>query len=117
MKRPLTESKKYQIAIIVIVLSILPFIAKAKCGSVDYSWGANALSTAHDYVVTMMLYVMYLCNAVGALIALLSALIIIIKINYGEGEFTKNVVTLLGALLFMAGATILFPAFFGYNLT
>ena len=31
--------------------------ALAKCGGVDYSWGADALALMHDYVVTMMLYV------------------------------------------------------------
>ena len=30
----------------------------AKCGGVDYSWGADALALMHDYVVTMMLYVL-----------------------------------------------------------
>ena len=34
-----------------------PQSAFAKCGGVDYSWGADALSNAHDYTVTMMLYV------------------------------------------------------------
>jgi hypothetical protein len=29
----------------------------AKSGSVDYSWGADALATMHDFVVTNMLYV------------------------------------------------------------
>ena len=33
--------------------------AAAKCGGVDYTWGASALAQAHDYVVTMMLYVLY----------------------------------------------------------
>lgn len=31
----------------------------AKCGGVDYSWGADALALMHDYVVTMMLYVVF----------------------------------------------------------
>ena len=35
----------------------------AKCGGVDYSWGADALALMHDYVVTMMLYVLYLTYA------------------------------------------------------
>lgn len=35
----------------------LPYAAFAKSGSVNYSWGADALATMHDYVVTMMLYV------------------------------------------------------------
>lgn len=32
----------------------------AKCGNVDYTWGADGLAQAHDYVVTMMLYVLFL---------------------------------------------------------
>lgn len=40
------------------VCAALP--ASAKCGGVDYSWGADALALMHDYVVTMMLYVLYL---------------------------------------------------------
>lgn len=38
------------------VCAALP--ASAKCGGVDYSWGADALALMHDYVVTMMLYVL-----------------------------------------------------------
>ena len=37
------------------ILLSLPMSASAKCGGVDYSWGADALSNAHDYTVTMML--------------------------------------------------------------
>ena len=31
--------------------------ASARAGGVDYSWGASALARAHDFAVTMMLYV------------------------------------------------------------
>jgi hypothetical protein len=36
--------------------------------------------------------------------------------NTGEGDVTKSIMMLIGACLFMIGATILFPAFFGYNI-
>lgn len=39
-----------------------PQSAFAKCGGVDYSWGADALSNAHDFAVTMMLYVPKVLN-------------------------------------------------------
>ena len=48
----------------IIVFALLPLSASAKCGNVDYSWGADALEGMHDYVVTMMLYVLYLTYAV-----------------------------------------------------
>lgn len=90
--------------------------ASARAGGVDYSWGAGALAKAHDFTVTMMLYVVYVCYAVGVLMSIISALIIYIKIQNQEGQVMKNILTLLGAILFMVGATIVFPAFFGYQL-
>ena len=36
--------------------------ASAKCGGVDYSWGADALALMHDFVVTMMMYVPKVLN-------------------------------------------------------
>lgn len=36
--------------------ALLPCSVFAKSGGVNYSWGADALASMHDYVVTMMLY-------------------------------------------------------------
>lgn len=93
-----------------------PQSAFAKCGGVDYSWGADALSNAHDFTVTMMLYVVYLLYAITSIVAIIGALQIYIKMNTGEGDVTKSIMMLVGACLFMIGATIIFPAFFGYNI-
>ena len=90
--------------------------SSAKCGGVDYSWGANALANAHDYTVTMMLYVVYLAYAIAAIVAIIGALQIYFKMTTGEGDVTKSIMILVGACLFMIGAFILFPAFFGYNI-
>ena len=40
--------------------------ASAKCGNVDYSWGADALAMMHDYVVTMMVRISASTNSAGA---------------------------------------------------
>lgn len=102
-------------AVLAACLSIVPSVA-AKSGSVDYSQGADALARMHDYVVTMMLYVLYLTYAIAAILVIISALQIYIKINTGEDGITKSIVTLIGACLFMIGASIVFPAFFGYRI-
>ena len=47
-------SKKQKI---LCILCLVPYTVFAKSGSVNYSWGADALATMHDFVVTMMLYV------------------------------------------------------------
>lgn len=100
--------------IFVSLSNALPLSAKS--GSVDYSWGADALANAHDFTVTMMLYVLYLCYAVAAIMTIISALQIYFKMQTGEGEVTKSIMTLIGACLFMIGASIVFPAFFGYRI-
>ena len=109
--------KNHLFAILSIcVMLFQPMLASAKCGGVDYGWGADALSNAHDFTVTMMLYAVYLVYAIAAIVAIIGALQIYIKMNTGEGDVTKSMMMLIGACLFMIGATILFPAFFGYNI-
>lgn len=47
---------KTRSAFLSLYAALTPVLASAKCGNVDYSWGADALASAHDYAVTMMLY-------------------------------------------------------------
>ena len=91
--------------------------AYAKCGNVDYSWGADALAMVHDYVVTMMVSLVYLIYAVSSIVAIISAVQIYYKMQMGEEGVKKNITTLIGAILFIIGATIVLPAFFGYRVS
>ncbi len=102
--------------ILCALLFSIPCTAFAKSGSVNYSWGADALATMHDFVVTMMLYVLYICYAVASVFVVVAALQIYIKMNTGEEGVTKSIVSLIGACLFIIGASIVFPAFFGYRI-
>lgn len=90
--------------------------ALAKSGGVDYSWGADALALMHDYVVTMMLYVLYLGYAIAVIVAVIASLKIYIKMNVGEEGVMKEILYLVGACIFMISASILFPSFFGYQI-
>ena len=45
-----------------------------------------------------------------------AALQIYIKMNTGEDGVVKSIVSLVGACLFIIGASIVFPAFFGYRI-
>jgi len=90
--------------------------AYAKSGGVDYSWGAGALAKAHDFAVTMMIYVLYVCYAVASAMSVISAVIIYIKMQSHEGDVLKSSLTLLGSVLFLLGASMVFPAFFGYQI-
>lgn len=99
-----------------ILLFTVPCSVFAKSGSVNYSWGADALATMHDFVVTMMLYVLYICYTIASVLAVISALQIYIKWNTGEDGIVKSIMMLSGACMFIIGASIVFPAFFGYRI-
>ena len=98
------------------IFMLLPCAVFAKSGSVNYSWGADALASMHDFVVTMMMYVQYIIYAVAGGFAVIAAFQIYIKMNTGEDGLTTHLLTLVGACLFIIGASIVFPAFFGYRI-
>ena len=103
-------------AIAAILPAVTSLAASAKCGGVDYTMGAEALARMHDFVVTMMMYVTYLTYTVASIVAVISALQIYIKINVGEEGVAKSIMTLIGAILFLIGATMVMPAIFGYRI-
>jgi hypothetical protein len=57
----------------------------AKCGGVDYSWGADGLAKAHDYIITLLLYIVYLCYAIAGIVAVIASLQINTKIADDQG--------------------------------
>lgn len=94
---------------------MLPQTISAKCGAVDYSMGAEQLHNAAMFVGTMTKYAVELLNAAAAIMTVISALQITIKMNYHEGDITKNVVMLIGSILFLIGSATVMPALFGYK--
>ena len=87
----------------------------AKSGSDELQLGADALATMHDFVVTMMLYVLYMCYPSHPFWSSCPPSRIYIKMNTGEDGIVK-LLSLLGACLFIIGASIVLPAFFGYRI-
>lgn len=91
-------------------------VMSAKCGGVDYSWGADGLAKAHDFVITMLLYIVYLSYAIAGIVAVIASLQIYIKMNVGEEGIKKEIMMVVGAILFIIGASIFLPALFGYQI-
>lgn len=84
-------------------------------GGVNYSLTTSALSHMTTEVVLTMGYVVGLLYAIASLLAIYNATVIYIKLNAGEEGFTKSVMMLVGAIIFLIGATVILPAFFGYQ--
>ena len=89
--------------------------AGAKCGACDYTRGIDGLYEATSFLGTMMIYTVDILYAVAAIMVVISSVQIYIKMNFHEGDITKSIMMLMGGILFMIGAMIVMPAFFGYE--
>ena len=105
--KPVEHNYAIPRTLVLSLLSLLSISASAKCGAVDYSWGADGLAEATSYLGTMMIYTIDVLYA--------GAAIMVIKMNLHEGDVTKSIMMLIGGILFMIGAMIVMPAFFGYQ--
>lgn len=114
MKLPITNGTAVKVcALLIAVLNFQDLCAR--CGAVDYSWGADGLAEATSFVGTMMIYTVDVLYAVAAIVTIVAALQIYIKMNNHEGDITKSVLMLLGGILFMIAASIVMPALYGYQ--
>lgn len=105
-----------RLIVLMILLSVSSVIyAAISDGSTRYDLTAQALANMTDEVVLTMGYVVGLVYAVASLTAIYNATVIYIKLNAGEEGFMKSVLMLVGSIMFLIGATIVLPAFFGYN--
>ena len=84
-------------------------------GGVNYSLTAQALADMTEEIVLTMGYVVGLLYAIASLLAIYNATVIYIKLQSGEEGFTRAVLMLFGAIIFLIGATLVMPAFFGYS--
>lgn len=107
------KSKKY--IFLLLAMLLLAQEAFAVCGSTDYSGSSGRLYNMVIYVLGMCSVVMQLLYAIATLFSLYSATNIYIKMQAGEEGFTKSVMVLVGSILFLLSATIVMPAFFGFN--
>ena len=103
-------------ALLAVLSPLLSMTLSAKCGGVDYSWGADALAMMHDYVITMMLYVLYIDYAIAGIVVIVASLQIYIKMNTGEEGIVKQIMMVVGACIFLISAAIVLPAMFGYRI-
>lgn len=84
-------------------------------GRCYYAGGMQSLASMVEEIMVTMGYVVGLLYAVASLLAIYNATVIYIKLNAGEEGFTKSVMMLFGSILFLIAATIVMPAFFGYE--
>ena len=108
-----TSKHKYIFLLAAFVLLVQPVMAP--CGTTDYSGNSGRLYNMVVFILTCCTAVLYLLYAVAALLSIYSATSIYIKMQAGEEGFTKSIIVLVGSCIFLLIATIVLPAFFGFQ--
>ena len=90
-------------------------VCRARCGSVDYTMGADGLANAVYWLILITMNTMDVLYAGAAIVVVISALQIYIRMNTGEGEVTKSIMMLIGGCLFMILAPIVMEGIFGFE--
>ena len=90
-------------------------VCHARCGSVDYTMGADGLSNAVKWLILITLNTLDVLYAGAAVVVIISALQIYIRMNTGEGEVTMSIMMLVGGCLFMILAPIVIDGIFGFE--
>ena len=106
---------KYKTYTLLSVLLVLTQPVMATCGTTDYSGNSGRLYNMVVYILTCCTAVLYLLYAIAALLSIYSATNIYIKMQTGEEGFTKSILILVGSCIFLLVATIVLPAFFGFQ--
>lgn len=89
--------------------------ANSTCGTTDYSGSSGRLYNMVVFVLAICSTTVHLLYAIAAVMSIYSATTIYIKMQTGEEGITKAMMILVGSCLFLIGATLVFPAFFGFN--
>ena len=106
---------KYKTYLLLSVLLLFTQPVMATCGTTDYSGNSGRLYNMVVFILTCCTAVLYLLYAIAAILSIYSATSIYIKMQAGEEGFTKSIIILVGSCLFPLGATIVLPAFFGFQ--
>ena len=106
---------KYKTYSLLSALLLLTQPVMGTCGTTDYSGNSGRLYNMVVFILTCCTAVLYLLYAIAALLSIYSATSIYIKMQAGEEGFTKSIIILVGSCLFLLGATIVLPAFFGFQ--
>ena len=98
---------------VLMVLCLISARVLAQAGVPDYSQTAQALYDMNVWVMNIGGATVSLIYAVAAVVVIYSAAVIYVKMQNGEEGFTKNVLMLVGSILFLLSAVRVLPAFFG----
>ena len=109
-------NRNKQLILTMVLLAASTVIANATpaCGATDYTSHTFALYNMVVYILAVMTSVLTVLYVLATIIGLYSATTIYIKMQSGEDGVMKAIYTLIGPCIFLVGASIVLPGFFGF---
>ena len=98
-----------------VLLTFFSQSAFALCGATNYEGTQGRLYDMVTYIVTCCVYTLWLTEAIAAVLSIYGATQVYIKMQTGEDGIMKSMMVLIGAILFLLGAAVVLPGFFGFS--
>lgn len=101
------------------VMTMLAFLFVFTIGTfaadngVGYEAGTTAMTTVTEQIKKYIPLVRNLCYVIAAIITVIGAITIVIKMNNGEQDIKKSIMMTVGSCILFVAAAIALPAFFG----
>lgn len=84
-------------------------------GAVDVSAGQSAMTEVTSGIAAYIPFVRKLIYSIAAVVAIVGAISVYVKMNNEEQDVKKSIMMLVGACIFLIAAATALPYFFGYN--
>ena len=83
--------------------------------AVDVSAGQNAMTEVTSGIAAYIPFVRKLIYSIAAIVAIVGAISVYVKMNNEEQDVKKSIMMIVGACIFLIAAATALPYFFGYQ--
>lgn len=101
--------------LLVALMLLFSGATHATCGATNYDGTAGKLYDMTKFILVCCVYCLWITEAIASILSVYGATQVYIKMQTGEDGIMKNIMMLVGAVLFLISATIVMPAFFGFT--
>ena len=97
---------------LVVMLTVCVGVSFA---TVDVSAGQNAMTEVTSGIAAYIPFVRKLIYSIAAIVAIVGAISVYVKMNNEEQDVKKSIMMIVGACMFLIAAATALPYFFGYT--
>ena len=101
-----------RLLMLVVMLTVCVGVSFA---AVDVSAGQSAMTEVTSGIAAYIPFVRKLIYSIAAVVAIVGAVSVYVKMNNEEQDVKKSIMMIVGACIFLIAAATALPYFFGYN--